>query len=176
MVRRLLLPVDGSKHGRRAAELAGLLASTYDADVILLHVLDADRLSETRLRMAEVEHRSNRKPEEMPWMANVPSELMAMLQPADSRETREQTLHFLAEKVVKTATDVLEAHGVPAERIRVLFQDGKPARRILETVADHEVDMVVMGSRGLSDVAGLVMGSVSQRVASVAPCTVVTTR
>lgn len=37
-------------------------------------------------------------------------------------------------------------------------------------------DMIVMGSRGLSDPAGLLVGSVSHKVTNMAPCTGVTVR
>ncbi len=176
MVRRILLPVDGSEHGRKAARLAGVIASLYDAEVVLLHVLDPDRETEGRAHMAEVEHRASRSVEGMPWMANVPGELMVMLQPTESKQTREQVLHYLAEKVVKAATDIVEREGVSDDKIRVIFRDGNPSKRILESISDQDADMVVMGSRGLGVASGLVMGSVSHRVASAAPCTVVTTR
>lgn len=176
MPRRILLPVDGSKHGRAASELAGSLASLYDSEVVLLHVLDPRRVTDEQVHMAEVEHRTSRRPEDLPWMANIPSELWAMLQPVDSRQTREETLRFLAEKVVKSATDVLERNGVPEDRIRVVFKNGDPVKRIMESIEEKDADMVVMGSRGLSDIAAMVLGSVSQRVSTLAPCTVVTAR
>ena len=176
MVRRILLPVDGSVHGRKAAALAGVLASLYGAEVVLLHVLDPDRASEGRMRMAEVEHRTTRDVGGLPWVANVPGELMAMLQPPESSGTKEQALHYLAEKVVKAATDIVEREGVPDERIRVVFRDGRPSKRILESASDHDADMIVMGSRGLGTAGGFILGSVSQRVAAAAPCTVVTAR
>lgn len=176
MFKKILLPVDGSEHGRAAAKLAGTIASLYDAEVVLLHVLDRDQLREEHYRMVEVEHVARRGPHALPWVANVPAELGAMLRPVEPPETRDQTLNFLAERVVKSATDVLEDEGVPSEKIRVAFRDGKPAQCILQTVESEGADAVIMGSRGMSEVKGLVLGSVSHRVASVAPCTVITTR
>lgn len=173
---RILLPVDGSGHARRAAELAGMLAGMYDSEVVVLHVLDPGRLSEEHTRMVEVEHGVGRQPEELPWVANVPAELVAMLSPREARETQEQKLHRVAEKVVGVATDILEQQGVPRERIRVVFRDGRPARAILNTINDQDVQTVVMGSRGLSAAGGMVLGSVSHRIASLAPCTVITAR
>ena len=175
-MKRLLVPVDGSDHSARAAELAGALASMYEAEVLLLHVLDPQRLSEERTRMVEVEHGVSRQPSELPWLANVPAELAAMLTPTQSRDTQEQVLHHIAEKIVGKANDVLHAEGVSAKRVRVLFRDGQPARAILDTISDQDVDTVVMGTRGLSSAAGAMLGSVSQRVASMAPCTVITAR
>ena len=39
MIKKILVPVDGSKHSVKAVELASDIASKYDAEVILLHVL-----------------------------------------------------------------------------------------------------------------------------------------
>jgi nucleotide-binding universal stress UspA family protein len=53
---------------------------------------------------------------------------------------------------------------------------GRAARVILE-LTDHEgADAVVMGSRGLSDLAGLVLGSVTHKVLHLAHCPVIVVR
>ncbi len=49
--------------------------------------------------------------------------------------------------------------------------DGDPAERILEYAERESADCIVMGSRGLSDVRGLVLGSVSHKVSNRAVCT-----
>lgn len=176
MTDRILLPIDGSAHAKKAAELCGFIASRDANEIILLHTLDPDRMSDAALRFAEVEHRASRKPEDLPWVANAPGELMAMLRPKDSKQERQRALEAIGEKVVKTTTDILEREGVSEDKIRVIFRNGRPARAILKTIEEQNIDMVIMGSRGLSEVKGMLLGSVSQRVASAAPCTVVTAR
>jgi len=176
MIKRIVLPVDGSDHAVRAAGFAGDIASKYGAEVVVLHVIDRDQLTESEEHMAEVEHVATRGRGELPWVANVPAELAAMLQPAETSATKERILQFLAEKVVERATSKLEEHGMDGKQIRVLFKDGKPVKRILETVKEEDADLVVTGSRGLSDLAGALEGSVSHRVAHLAPCTVITVK
>lgn len=175
-MQRILCPVDGSAHGRRAAELAGTLASLYDAEVLLLHVLEPDRLSEEKSRMVEVEYGIGSKSEQVPSAANLPGELVAMLERPWGKTTQQRALELVAEKVVRTARGLVEEQGVAPERVRVLCKDGRPARAILDTIDEQAADTVVIGSRGLSPAGGMVMGSVSQRVASAAPCTVITVR
>ncbi len=51
-------------------------------------------------------------------------------------------------------------------------QTGSPAVVILDFLEDHPVDLVVMGSRGLGVVKGVLMGSVSQYVVEQAKCPV----
>ena len=176
MINRIVLPVDGSDHAVRAAGFAGDLASKYGAEVVVLHVIDRDRLTEAEEHMAEVEHVAERGRGQPPWVANVPAELARMLQPEETSITQERMLGYLADKVVKQATDQLEEHGVKSNSIRVMFKNGRAVKRILETVTEEEADLVVMGSRGLSDLAGALEGSVSHRVAHLAPCSVITVK
>ncbi|OHV09683.1 universal stress protein [Kushneria phosphatilytica] len=50
---------------------------------------------------------------------------------------------------------------------------GSPAHIIVDEAERLKVDAIVIGSRGLSDFRGLVVGSVSHRVSHTAPCTVI---
>lgn len=51
---------------------------------------------------------------------------------------------------------------------------GDPVRVILDTANELRVDTIVMGSRGLSDLAGVMIGSVSHKVSHSAKCRVIT--
>ncbi|RLB48516.1 MAG: hypothetical protein DRJ42_23055 [Deltaproteobacteria bacterium] len=53
---------------------------------------------------------------------------------------------------------------------------GNPAVEIIGFIQRSDVDLVVMGSRGMSSMEGLVMGSVSERVLRGAPCPVTVVR
>ncbi|MDZ7747666.1 MAG: universal stress protein [Halofilum sp. (in: g-proteobacteria)] len=152
------------------------MAEKYGAEVVVLHVIDRANLDEGDERMAEVEHVASRERDTLPWVANVPAELAAMLTPRESAQTQEKMLGYLADKVVRAATRELEAHGVRDDRIRVVFKNGHAVKRILETVEEEQPDLVVTGSRGVSDLSGAFQGSVSHRVAHLAPCSVITVK
>ena len=49
---------------------------------------------------------------------------------------------------------------------------GVPTEEILSFIKEHEIDIVVMGGRGLGVVQGFLMGSVSQTILESAPCAV----
>jgi nucleotide-binding universal stress UspA family protein len=74
-------------------------------------------------------------------------------------EARRQ--HERGEAVLEEARATAAEHGVDAE---TLLLTGKPATRILETVESHDVDHVVMGSRGRSGVGRVLFGSVAEAV------------
>jgi nucleotide-binding universal stress UspA family protein len=50
---------------------------------------------------------------------------------------------------------------------------GDPAETIIEIARRDRIDAVVLGRRGRGRLAGLLLGSVSQKIASLAPCAVI---
>jgi nucleotide-binding universal stress UspA family protein len=60
--------------------------------------------------------------------------------------------------------------------IHASVKEGKPATAILETVAESEPDLVVMGSHGRSRLDHLLIGSVTERVIRKSPCPVLTVK
>ncbi len=69
-----------------------------------------------------------------------------------------------AETAVTSAVESLTAAGVRAHgEVRdTVF--GHAAREIVEDAREHQADVIVMGSRGRSDLAGLVLGSTAHKV------------
>jgi nucleotide-binding universal stress UspA family protein len=68
-------------------------------------------------------------------------------------------------RVLNGATSVLERAAVPCKRF---LRSGSPGDCILEFARDQECDAIVMGTRGLGAVAGLVLGSVAMKVVQLA--------
>ncbi len=60
--------------------------------------------------------------------------------------------------------------------IQSLVEDGDAARQILECAKRQNADLIIVGSRGLSDLKGLLMGSVSHKVSELAKCTCITVK
>ncbi len=64
---------------------------------------------------------------------------------------------------------------IPCE-IHVEILEGDPASAIIEVASTRKSDIIVMGSRGLGRLAGLLLGSTSQKVVAHAPCPVLIVR
>jgi len=83
-------------------------------------------------------------------------------------------------KVMDKSNRVLDPFRKRFEEKRVRFTDKileGPAKEAIINIANIEkVDLIVMGSRGLSDLEGLVLGSVTHRILRSAPCPVLVIR
>jgi nucleotide-binding universal stress UspA family protein len=83
------------------------------------------------------------------------------------------SLDLLAAQAATRATAQLARCGVPAER-EVLV--GEPAATILEKATETHADVVAIGSRGISGLRRLLLGSVARNVTFSAPCSVLVVR
>jgi nucleotide-binding universal stress UspA family protein len=81
-----------------------------------------------------------------------------------------------AAAVVKRAVDEIKKAGAEAEGDVVRTAHGTVAQALVDTAKDHGADTIVMGSRGLSDISGMVLGSVTHKVIHLAKATVVVAR
>jgi nucleotide-binding universal stress UspA family protein len=66
-----------------------------------------------------------------------------------------------AEMTMAPLQKLLEESGVEHE---VLILEGDPADAITGAAEDEKCDIIVMGTRGLSDIKGMALGSVSHKV------------
>jgi nucleotide-binding universal stress UspA family protein len=174
MFKTILVPTDGSDHANQAARIAGDLAAKYGADLILMHVLLRDHLDEGLKQFAEIEGLTGGK-ELSQAIATIPSARFPVsMVPTNGDQTKERVLSTVAELVLRTAKDTAQEQG--ASKPRTLIEDGDPAQRILQKAASEGADLIVMGSRGFSDLKGLIVGSVSHKVSHLAPCPVLSVR
>jgi len=81
-----------------------------------------------------------------------------------------------AMRLVADAVKVLREEGVVAGGQVHDVAAGHVAKDIVETAAEFEADLIVMGSRGLSDVQGILLGSVTHKVIQLAPIPVLVAR
>lgn len=73
--------------------------------------------------------------------------------------------------VIKQASRIAERQEAP--RISTRSTVGDPAEFVLQVAKETGSDAIVVGKRGRGRLTGLVLGSVSQKVVSLAPCAVV---
>lgn len=87
--------------------------------------------------------------------------------------------HALNERLEQTARILAPALAIIGEipgEIKKETLEGPPAEAILNVIESRACDLVVMGTRGLSRLAGLLLGSQSQKVVMHASCPVLLVR
>jgi len=148
MVSHVLVPVDGSDHSDRAVAFAADFAVKYGADLTILNVVS--------------------------YASTVPLSLGAYAELEGLYTESRSLLESAGAEIVEKAAS--QARSIGVSRVNTLVELGSPAKTICETAEKIRADVVVMGRRGLGDLSGLFLGSVSQRVAHTADCTLITVK
>lgn len=163
MIERILLAYDGSENGRRAMNLAAELSSKLKAKLCIVHVLMHGRPAEELVRMAEVEHLVAQAEKTLPSSIAIASgqayDLLSHDGP-DGQSTR--VISAVGDLLVSYARE--SSADLGAEVVEASVRIGDYADEILAEADKLNVDMIVMGSRGLGVMRGTVLGSVSQKV------------
>ncbi len=139
-VRKILCPIDFSKHAALVIEWAAHLAEEHGAQVVLLHAYHLP------VEFQQLEG------------AYLPADFWDSV-----KEDSEQSLARYGEELRARGLDVTEC-----------VREGYPASVIEEEAISEHADMIVMGSRGLSGLKHLLLGSIAERVVQRAHCPVLT--
>jgi nucleotide-binding universal stress UspA family protein len=142
MFDKILVPVDGSKLGKCAVEMAVELARCHGSAVFLLHVIRD---------------------------LSLPEELMSMIRTGEVNQSRMEIPADSAEIILENARQRFEEAGIA--EIKAEYILGDPATKILEYAAENGVDLIVMGHRGLGPTAGL-LGGVARKLVNMTPVSV----
>lgn len=86
----------------------------------------------------------------------------------------------VVDKTLRHAHKLLEPYRDLFKREEVNFEElllEEPAGKIIpEVAANEKVDLILIGSRGKSDLEGLIIGSVTHQVLQLSPCPVLVVR
>jgi nucleotide-binding universal stress UspA family protein len=167
MFKTILCPIDGSDHAEKALDLAVDLAKSNDAKLILQHGLLMTANADALQRFAQVEGLGETVEPEVRRLRALEGRLEFGYDEGQAMSPR--VYAEIGQKVLDDAKRRAEEKGV--RNVETVMSDGDNADQILRCVKDKNADCVVMGSRGLSDVRGLFLGSVSHKVMNQAPCT-----
>lgn len=84
-----------------------------------------------------------------------------------------ESLMLAAEKIMKPYRRKLTEAGVPFEDLII---GGAVAEVIANAASGEKCDLIIMGSKGKSELEGLLLGSATHRVLQTAPCPVLVVR
>ncbi len=143
MLKKILVPIDGSDTALNALNFAMVIGEKFDSEIIVVNV--------------EVPYDYTKLPPR---------------QPKNDLEAEEMAKAPKEPSILDKAKSITEAAGYS----KVMFLKTvsiDPAERISEVVVQREIDMVVMGNRGIGVVAGFFIGSVSAKVSQSVECPVI---
>ena len=143
MIKKILIAVDGSRHSLKNVEYGAQIAKGVGAQVLLYHVVRPYQLPESLLKFAKAEH-----------MATIDADLL-----------KKGAQHLLA-----GALDVARKAGL--KDVEIEIDEGPIARTIADRAESFKADLIVIGSRGMGDLEGMLRGGVSQRVETLSKCPV----
>jgi len=175
MIKHILVATDGSDTSIRAVTTAAAIAAKFGAAMTVVHVMLHGSRAEEASRMAEVEHLvRHASASALPELENVPGSMTDLFRASRNNEETARILSALGDRIVEDAADSARKAGV--EEVSTLVEAGDYAETILKAAKTTEVDMIVLGSRGLGSLEGMLLGSVSDKVARHAACSVLTVR
>lgn len=143
MFKKILVGVDGSESALHAVALAGTLSATHDAEVILVHVVQLSAIADQVLKMSATEH---------------------------LKEDPKGIMEKLSQDVLDQAREQAVKAGASDGRVSTVSADGDQARQLIKVAKTRKADLIVLGTRGRGRMEGLLLGSVSQKIAALAPC------
>lgn len=139
MYNKICVAVDGSDTSFLAVKSAAKLASQLSAELLIVHVI------------------RNMK---------VPRELKRFVKQNSLDQLRQEALEGAGKEIVEHATGIAKELGI--EVCDKAIVQGDPAGAIVAAADSHECDLIVVGTRGLGQVEGMLIGSISRKITSIA--------
>ena len=148
MIKKILAATDGSEHANKAINYAADLALKYDAALYLVHAVQESKIPDGFEEFLEAE--KVEKPKVLVYLKKV------------------------GKRVVEAAKNQAKSKGVNNIQAKVVI--GGPSEKILQFAKTSDIDLIILGSRGLGGIKSLFLGSVSSKVCNQADCTCMTVK
>ncbi|MCT8974193.1 universal stress protein [Microbaculum marinisediminis] len=142
MFKHILVPVDGSENALKALEKAVELKALTGAELTVLTIYRHHSMLEASFSMVRPQEPGN--------------------------------MDDIMRDAAKDVAEGAKAHAgeLGAGNVRAFVRNGPVARNIVAFAEEHDVDLIVIGSRGLGSIESYLLGSVSHKVTGTAKCPV----
>ena len=146
-IKKILNPLAMTEFSREIFDYAADVALTYDADILVLSVINS-RDIESIAGVAAMGY----DVDETQFVESVKNERRLMMD------------------------EIVDNNGFPSKRVKILFRIGHPADEILRTIVRESPDLVVMGTRGRSSLKSTIVGDVAKQVFQGSPVPILSYR
>ena len=155
MMKKILVPFDGSETALRALEFAAGIGKPFGSEIMVVNVI--------------VPYDYTKVPPRKPKNAIEEAEMAAK----EPDPTPLDIAKGILDKLGCTTASYRLIVDIDPGEAQKLVKLLDPAERILEYAKTAEADMIVLGNRGMGMLAELLMGSVSMKISQYAECPVV---
>lgn len=142
MFDRILVALDGSEHASHALHMATQLAQRCNATLVLFHAVEVNA-----------------------FRSDYDMRVVDSAREAYRRIGMEQ-----ADAIMQEAEEQARAAGL-SHVLRVVGE-GDPVKAVLKVTRETPIDLVIVGTRGLTGLREIAMGSVAHKVSVASPCPV----
>ncbi len=146
-IKKILVAMASTKHCRGIFDFAATLATGLDAQILIASIINARDIDAVR-QITEMGY-------------EVDGDQYAI----GVKESRQQEIDA-----------ILSQSTFPRERIQTILRVGNPVQELLTIAMQEAVDMVVMGTKGKTDLEHILMGSVAEKMFRRSPVTIVSYR
>jgi nucleotide-binding universal stress UspA family protein len=153
-IKKILVAVDGSKPSLNAGNQAIKLAEKHQAELTALYVIPSD------IRYGHLEDTATPSLEDpvAPRLPGPPKEIVMM-----AMEKGQKYVDEVKQKASKTKISV---------RTDVVIGTNSVVKDIVEYAEEKKIDLIVIGSRGMSGLKRMLLGSIASGVVKYAHCPV----
>jgi nucleotide-binding universal stress UspA family protein len=138
-MKHILVATDGSDGAERAVDYAAHQAKNEGDELLIVHVIGGYGL---------------------------PDNVFRQFTQAEQAWLREQ-FEVVSRKILNAARE--RARGIGVTTILLESRTGDVAQTIVDIAQEKNVENIVVGKRGVGRIAGLLLGSISQKIVSLAP-------
>ncbi len=135
MINKILVATDASPASARAVSMAAQMAVIHEAELLILNVIRDMQL---------------------------PAELKQAPEFEAFYDARDELMRQISDKILNEAKKKAEKSG--ARNIQTAIGSGDPATSVAGFAKRRQIDLIVVGTRGLSKQAASSMGSVSRKL------------
>jgi nucleotide-binding universal stress UspA family protein len=136
MFKKILIAYDGSDQSKRALRYATTLSSKFISELIILTVYHEPVLP-----------------------------VFTTNEDSDKKDLNEylETIKQSYAKILDNAGKIVK-RDFPSVNYNTLLREGRPSSEIISVAENEDVDLIILGSRGIGGVTGWVLGSTSKSV------------
>ena len=144
----ILVPYDGSTYSQKALKMAVNMASEFNSTLYLVNVIDVSAV-------------------------NPPGQIHSK----NTRKTLDEIKTTVKNSVESYLQKIQKEYGDSGVIVKGFVLEGEVTGKLLKFIEDRDVDLVIIGSRGLSGVSKIkTLGSVSRKISELAKCPIVIVR